>query len=266
MGIMGRPSIGSRSLRTGNSRVDDLRDSLEESWSRSCELAKRAAELIVSTSELDFSGVALLDASGSARMVAACRHYTPSWENLVVEPGDGLASRVLKVRDLVSVQNYASESGASSYLTRVVARDEQVTAMSAVPLQDQGSIFGFAYGILRRPEPISDSANQSLRNIASLLSAGILARGSTVAPVNIAQTELSVGDRSGPDFHAGLALSERERKILKLLSEGLSTRDVAATECLAVNTVRNYVQSALWKLGANSRLQAIAIARGLNLI
>lgn len=199
-------------------------------------------------------------------MVAACHHYTPAWENLVVEPGDGLAGRALKVRDLVSVKNYATESGASSYLTRTVARDEEVYAMSAVPLQDQGAIFGIAYGILRRPELISNSANQSLRNIASLLSAGILASRFATAQLDMPQKEPLVGDRSGPDNHAGTALSERERKILMLLSEGLSTREVAATECLAVNTVRNYVQSALWKLGANSRLQAIALARGLNLI
>lgn len=262
---MSGPPIGSRSLRTG-SRLDHQCDSPEGPWSRSCELAKHAAELIVSTAELDFSGVALLDSSGKARMVAACRHYTPGWEKLIVEPGDGLASRALKVRDLVSVKDYTTESGASPYLARVVARDEQVYAMSAVPLQDQGSVFGFAYGILRRPEPISDSANQSLRNIAILLSAGISADGSVTAPVDIAEEKLTSDARSGADNLAGAPLTERECKILQLLSQGLSTRDIAATEFLAVNSVRTYVQSALWKLGANSRLQAIAVARGLDLI
>jgi len=50
------------------------------------------------------------------------------------------------------------------------------------------------------------------------------------------------------------------------LSKGLATKEVAAAEYLAVNTVRSYIQSALWKLGANSRLQAVAIARDVGLI
>jgi DNA-binding CsgD family transcriptional regulator len=247
--------------------LDHRCDAPEAPSSRSCELAKHAAELIVSSAGLDFSGVALLDSSGKARMVAACCHYTPGWEKLIVEPGDGLASRALKARDLVSVNDYTTESGASPYLARVVARDEQVYAMSAVPLQDQGSVFGFAYGIRRRPEPISANVNQSLRNIAILLSAGISAGGSGTAPVDIPPGKNMTFDaRSGADDLAGASLTERECKILQLLSQGLSTRDIAATEFLAVNSVRTYVQSALWKLGANSRLQAIAVARGLNLI
>jgi DNA-binding NarL/FixJ family response regulator len=61
-------------------------------------------------------------------------------------------------------------------------------------------------------------------------------------------------------------LTERERKILQFLADGASTRDIAAKEYLALNTVRSYVQSALWKLGAHTRLQAVAVARDLGLI
>jgi DNA-binding NarL/FixJ family response regulator len=76
-------------------------------------------------------------------------------------------------------------------------------------------------------------------------------------------------EQAPPTSHnvlVGGGLSSRERRILQLLGEGLSTRDVASVEFLAVNTVRSYVQSALWKLGAHSRLQAVALAREAGLI
>jgi DNA-binding NarL/FixJ family response regulator len=81
--------------------------------------------------------------------------------------------------------------------------------------------------------------------------------------------DMTVADHAPPGRHVtplGCDLSDRERSILRLLSKGLATKEVAAAEYLAINTVRSYIQSALWKLGANSRLQAVAIAREVGLI
>ena len=54
--------------------------------------------------------------------------------------------------------------------------------------------------------------------------------------------------------------------MLKLLEEGLSTKQIAAKEYLAVSSVRTYIQSALCKLGCSHRLQALAVARMHGLI
>jgi two-component system, NarL family, response regulator DesR len=69
-----------------------------------------------------------------------------------------------------------------------------------------------------------------------------------------------------PSTGSSETLSPREREVLQLLSEGLSTRAVAATAHLSHNTVRSYVQTALSKLGAHNRLHAVAIAREAGLI
>jgi len=56
-------------------------------------------------------------------------------------------------------------------------------------------------------------------------------------------------------------LSRREVEVLRYLAEGLSTAEVCARMNLSVNTVRNHVQSVIRRLGAHSKLEAVAIAQ-----
>jgi DNA-binding NarL/FixJ family response regulator len=58
----------------------------------------------------------------------------------------------------------------------------------------------------------------------------------------------------------GSDLTDREREVLALLAEGAANPHIASTLFLSVNTVRNYVQSILTKLGAHSKLEAVSIA------
>lgn len=58
----------------------------------------------------------------------------------------------------------------------------------------------------------------------------------------------------------GSDLTAREREILELLADGASGRAIAAQLYLSANTVRNHAQSILDKLGAHSRLEAVAVA------
>lgn len=59
----------------------------------------------------------------------------------------------------------------------------------------------------------------------------------------------------------GADMTPREREVLERLSSGAANRAIAADLGLSVNTVRNYVQAVLTKLGAHSKLEAVAIAR-----
>lgn len=61
-------------------------------------------------------------------------------------------------------------------------------------------------------------------------------------------------------------LRPRELDSLRLVASGLTSRQAAAELCLSVNTVRSYVQSALLKLGAHTRIEAISIARRRGLL
>ena len=58
----------------------------------------------------------------------------------------------------------------------------------------------------------------------------------------------------------GADLTGREREILKSLARGLSNKAIASELYLSVNTIRNYIQSVLKKLGAHSKLEAVATA------
>ena len=53
-------------------------------------------------------------------------------------------------------------------------------------------------------------------------------------------------------------LSEQERRILGLIAEGKTNREIAATVYLAEKTVKNYVSTILSKLGMERRAQAAA--------
>jgi DNA-binding NarL/FixJ family response regulator len=55
-------------------------------------------------------------------------------------------------------------------------------------------------------------------------------------------------------------LSPREREILELLSRGLSGEDAAKQLFLSSETVRTHVRNAMTKLGATTRVHAVALA------
>jgi len=58
-------------------------------------------------------------------------------------------------------------------------------------------------------------------------------------------------------------LSDQERRILELIAEGLTNRQIAARIHLAEKTVKNYVSNLLTKLGMQRRTQAAVYAAGL---
>ena len=70
--------------------------------------------------------------------------------------------------------------------------------------------------------------------------------------------------RRGPEQHEELAgLTEQERKILALIAEGLTNRQIGERMFLAEKTVKNYVSSILAKLGLERRTQAAVLAAKL---
>jgi DNA-binding NarL/FixJ family response regulator len=60
-------------------------------------------------------------------------------------------------------------------------------------------------------------------------------------------------------------LSEREREVLRLVAEGLPTKQIARNLSITERTVKFHVNSIFHKLGAENRAQAVALAaqRGL---
>ena len=73
--------------------------------------------------------------------------------------------------------------------------------------------------------------------------------------------------RLRPSYHGvGADLTPREREVLDLLAQGESKEAIAQRLFLSANTVRNHIQNILGKLGAHSRLEAVATATREGLI
>ena len=70
--------------------------------------------------------------------------------------------------------------------------------------------------------------------------------------------------RKGPSVAPELAeLTDQERKLLSLIAEGLTNRQIGEQMFLAEKTVKNYVSSILAKLGLERRTQAAVLASKL---
>jgi two-component system, NarL family, response regulator DevR len=87
----------------------------------------------------------------------------------------------------------------------------------------------------------------------------VAAGQSTLDPSVTAQVLERV--RTGPPRDKELeALTAQEQRILELIGEGMTNRQIAERMFLAEKTVKNYVSSMLAKLGLNSRTQAAIFA------
>jgi two-component system response regulator DesR len=76
-------------------------------------------------------------------------------------------------------------------------------------------------------------------------------QGKRVIDPGLAAAALS----AGPD-----PLSPREREVLGAAADGSTVADIASRLYLSEGTVRNYLSSAIQKVGARNRLEAIAVA------
>jgi two-component system response regulator DesR len=97
-----------------------------------------------------------------------------------------------------------------------------------------------ASGYLLKDSPAADLA-EALRRVH--------AGGRAIDP------ELAAEAWTAPD-----PLTERERQVLRLAGEGLSTSRIAERVYLSEGTVRNYLSEAIQKIGAENRAEAARIA------
>lgn len=65
---------------------------------------------------------------------------------------------------------------------------------------------------------------------------------------------------------AGIRLSARQTQILQLLSDGVSTEDIAAQFGVSQETVRTHLKRLARRLGAQNRTHAVSIALRAGLI
>ena len=61
-------------------------------------------------------------------------------------------------------------------------------------------------------------------------------------------------------------LTNREKEMLMLASEGIKTLNIADQKCISIETVRNHFKNIFVKLGVHSRTEAVSMALRQNLI
>ena len=93
---------------------------------------------------------------------------------------------------------------------------------------------------------LKDSKAEELANALRLVHAG----GRAIDP------DLAAEAWTAPD-----PLTDRERQVVRLAGEGLSTAAIAGELHLSEGTVRNYLSEAIGKVGASNRVEAARIAR-----
>jgi DNA-binding NarL/FixJ family response regulator len=89
----------------------------------------------------------------------------------------------------------------------------------------------------------------------------VAAGESLIDPAVTARVLARLRDRDGTNELAGL--TPQERKILDLIAEGLTNRQIGERMYLAEKTVKNYVSNMLAKLGMSRRTEAAAYAARL---
>lgn len=108
------------------------------------------------------------------------------------------------------------------------------------------------------PAPKSDAIWLALC-LYSPLAVDIPAKCLIVDSSNGQSSELHNQDSSG-------ILSIREKQVLGLINRGLTSKEIAATLCISVNTVSRHRQEILGKLQVKNSIEACRIAKDLRLI
>ncbi|MGA8297200.1 MAG: response regulator transcription factor [Acidimicrobiales bacterium] len=84
------------------------------------------------------------------------------------------------------------------------------------------------------------------------------ARGESLVPTDVLVGLVDRLKRAPKGKHGDL--TPRELEILGMLSKGMSTEGISSSLFLSEHTVRNHVRNILGKLGAHSKLEAVAVA------
>lgn len=172
----------------------------------------------------------------------------------------GAAQRILAARPQVAILDARLPDGSGIDVCRDVrSKDPTIAALILTSFDDDDALFAAimagAAGYLLKQVRRSDLVT-SVREVAagrSMLDPSVTAR--VLERVRTGAPQDSTLDR----------LSPTERRILDLIAEGLTNRQIARDLGLAEKTVKNNVSSILAKLGLTSRTQAaILVTKSIN--
>jgi LuxR family maltose regulon positive regulatory protein len=149
-----------------------------------------------------------------------------------------------------------------------LAEAEQLLKQALYVLENDSSVVQYAQALLELAsvrhargdtEDAHASVDRARQLITTLADPGML-------PSLLDSTERAVRRASRPRPSPSAALTDRELVVLRMLATRLSQQEIAQELYVSVNTVRTHIQGIYRKLGAASRQEAIATARGHGLL
>jgi DNA-binding NarL/FixJ family response regulator len=143
----------------------------------------------------------------------------------------------------------AVRAGAHAYLLKDAAEDELLETIRALRRGESHLTPQIARKVMDQ--------FQRLAQVSKPLPAGVSGSGGAHAPARSGEPSVAP---YGSGFVAE-SLSDKEEKILGLIAEGRSNRQIAQTLFLAEGTVKNYVSRIMEKLHANTRTELAILSR-----
>jgi DNA-binding NarL/FixJ family response regulator len=136
----------------------------------------------------------------------------------------------------------AVRAGAQAYLLKDASEDELLETIRA---------------LCRGESHLTPQIARKVMDQFRRMSLGSDKRRSTEGLPSAGQGEL--GASPGAEESASPGLSEKEERVLQLITDGSSNRQIAAAMSLAEGTIKNYVSRIMDKLHANTRTELAAL-------
>ncbi|MFE6714143.1 response regulator transcription factor [Streptomyces sp. NPDC057695] len=236
----------------------------------------------------------LLQDGRAMRIGETCGAVTPALRGLAISTGSGLGGKCLALSRPCAVTDYPSARHITHEYDGPVAA-EGLRSVIAVPVVVRRKVRGVLYGALRDALPIGervfDAAVAAARDVEQALAVrdeverleAPPAAGPSWEEVRQAYGELrELAPRvPDPELRArllavcgrletasgatdgvpGVALTPRETDVLAAVASGATNATAATRLGLRPETVKGYLRSAMRKLGAHTRLEAVVAAR-----
>ncbi|WOX21258.1 helix-turn-helix transcriptional regulator [Streptomyces solicathayae] len=219
---------------------------------------------------------------------------TPALDGLAISTGSGLGGKALALSRPCAVTDYPSARHITHEYDGPVSA-EGLRSVIAVPVVVRRKVRGVLYGALRDALPIGDrtfdAAMAAARDVEQALAVRDRAQEAGVpswdevrrahgelrdlAPriddPELRERLLAVCGRlasatGGTGAAPELSLAPRELDVLAAVATGATNAAAAERLGLRPETVKAYLRSAMRKLGAHTRLEAVVAARGAGLL
>ncbi|MGJ5752510.1 LuxR family GAF modulated transcriptional regulator [Streptomyces puniciscabiei] len=227
---------------------------------------------------------------------------TAALRSLAVTSGNGLGGKAVALARPCAVTDYPSSRQISHEYDVPVAA-EGIRSVVAVPVVVRRRVRGVLYGALRSAQPLGDRTLGAAMAVARDVEQALVVRDEARGLLAAARPEPAGGDQgaaweqvreahaalralaprigdpelraellaacgllTAPPRSGGVTLAPRELDVLSWVAAGATNAAVAERLGLRAETVKGYLRSAMRKLGAHTRGEAVTAARRAGLL